>query len=135
MDLLNPITLKPAQIETIEGWIKHWAKIIDFQQVPITHSHTHCIELSLGMGVMRMMNGSAGENYRCWNMAELVTKVFRFRSNLTHMLDTKKITTDIEPAELFNLLDLVTKQWMRSPPKRKPEDLLSLNAEDLQVTI
>ena len=135
MDLLNPTTLKPVQIETIESWLKHWAKHITFMPAPITHTHTHCIELSQGIGVTRIANGSTGENYRCWNMAALVSEVFRFKANLIYMLDTKKITTEEDPADLINLLDKVTKLWMRSAPKRNLEEALNLNAEDLEATI
>ena len=125
MDLLKPVTLKPAHIETIEGLIKHWAKLIEFQ--PAAATHTHCIELSQGAGVTRMTNCTTGENYRCWNMAELMTEVFRFKSNLVYMLDNKKITIDMPADELLGLLDLAVKLWMRSAPKRQAET--SLNAK------
>ena len=132
MDQLTPVTLKPDQIETIDRWLQHWANLIELQPSPQGNVLTHCVELSQGFGVCRLVSKEmSGENFRYWNMANLVSALFQFKSKLVYALRTD--TPSPDPSEchsdhLLELVNLITKLWMRPAAKRPAPGLNNKNA-------
>ena len=120
LDLLNPVNLQSAQIETIDQWMGDWDELVDLEKTWLSSIHTHCIDLSHGAGSSRVTSENNHEKLRFWNMAEPLSAI-RWVKNQVH--DAIENMQD-EPQEVahlsqqLELLDLMARTWMRPAPKR-----------------
>ena len=78
-----------------------------------------------------MPKETGGENFRYWNMANLVSALFQFKSKLVYAMRTD--TPSPDPSEshsnyLLELVNLITKLWMRPAAKRPMPSLSNKSA-------
>jgi hypothetical protein len=123
VELLSPTELLPSQLDTIDGWMAGWTGLITLHQDRSTRINTHCVDLALGFGAARLGQEEQHPKHRYWQMADLVTAVYRSKTEMQAHLQNPTITPEerLRHDADLDLIDRVVRLWMRPAPKREQE--------------
>jgi hypothetical protein len=84
----------------------------------------HCVDLSSGSTVRKLVEGMNGDNLRCWGMADLYVHIRKLRFELTQGGDVGSLRVEGVPAavqDYMALLDHLSKHWIRPRNARNQE--------------
>ncbi len=113
LDLANPGSLYPRQIDLIDRWLESW-----LDRMPLSHTldaeqHVFAAHLHEDRGARRIRKTGGEADARYWSTLELLAKLKTLHARLKEGEAPARVglTEDARVAESVELLELLERQW------------------------
>ncbi len=120
LDMLAPTSLRPAQIEQIEIWLKRWGNTMSLDNHRESSLHTHGVDLSNTAGACKLIPNMEWDKPRFWNIRPFLDKLGLVVKALQEGRPTDRfgIGRRCKGKECLELLEQMSSLWMRSVAAR-----------------
>lgn len=121
LDMIKPMTLKPARLDRVDHWLDHWARLVELDRDCNPETHMHCVDLSTGAGARKLLEEMNSSTLRCWSMADLYLQIRKARTALIEgeWSEHAELGEDCIVPDCIELLDYVARYWIRPEAARR----------------
>jgi hypothetical protein len=131
--LANPESLRPSQIDLVDGWLDHWAKSITLEHEFRPHRQLYAVNLGDTKPVRSLRRNMLGEKYRYWGVGLLMVTIDKVIEQLKsgEVPARLGLSEDCRLPPCLDLIELMQKRWAKKDTARKHER--KVNVKVVQV--
>jgi hypothetical protein len=123
LQLANPESLQPAQIDQVDRWLDHWAKTVLLEQEFRPHRQLYAVNLGDTKPARKLRRNMLGEKYRYFGVGLLMVTIDKTVEQLKagEVPARLGLGEDCRLPHCLDLIELVQKRWARKDDTRKHE--------------
>jgi hypothetical protein len=123
LQIANPESLQPAQIDMVDRWLDSWARSINLETEFRPHRQIYAVNLADGKAAKKLRRNMLGEKYRYWGVGLMLVAITKAIDQLKNgeMPARLKLGEDCRLPACLDLIELCAQRWAGKGAKRKHE--------------
>ena len=121
--LANPESLRPQQINQVDGWLDTWTKSVSLEMQFRPHRQLYAVNLGDTKPARTLRRNMLGEKYRYWGVGLLLVTIDKTIEQLKggELPARLGLGEDCRLPQCLELIELVKNRWAKKDVERKHE--------------